>query len=193
MVKVGFICEGKTERMILSSQAFSDYCLSIGLEITKVIDATGNGNLLPENIKPHTESLQRLGTQQVFVLTDMDTAACITETKKRVDPHSKYIVVIAVKQIESWFLAASQTLQAFLKINDFYFEYPENEIVPFETIRDIMINKTQSGRGISKGTGGKKNLAFLLLARGYTINESATHANCSSAVYFLKQLNRISN
>ena len=50
MVKIGFICEGRTETMILSSMAFRNYCASIGLEITDVINAEGSGNLLPHNI-----------------------------------------------------------------------------------------------------------------------------------------------
>ena len=53
MVKVGFIVEGNTEKVIVNSPQFKAFLNNIGLSIVDpVIDAKGNGNLLPQNIEP---------------------------------------------------------------------------------------------------------------------------------------------
>eukprot|EP01035_Chromulina_nebulosa_P045707 gene45707-61892_t len=77
--------------MILSSPAFSDYCLSIGLEVTKVIDAMGCDNLLPKKIEIYVDLLERVQVQKIIILTDMDKDACITETKERIGAHPEHI------------------------------------------------------------------------------------------------------
>ncbi|MDI9363949.1 MAG: hypothetical protein QM541_03285 [Flavobacterium sp.] len=62
MVKVGFICEGKTERKLLGSANFKSCLQSINLEqVDEVINAESSGNLLPHNIKVYTEGLKSKG------------------------------------------------------------------------------------------------------------------------------------
>jgi predicted regulator of Ras-like GTPase activity (Roadblock/LC7/MglB family) len=51
MVKVGFICEGETEKLIIESEAFKILLLKAGLQLILAIDAEGNGNLLPQILK----------------------------------------------------------------------------------------------------------------------------------------------
>ncbi len=51
MVKVGFIVEGDTEKVIVESPAFSAWLTANGITLCHpVIDAKGGGNLLPQNI-----------------------------------------------------------------------------------------------------------------------------------------------
>ena len=46
MVKVGFICEGATEKIIVESVNFKNFLKENNLEFIRAIDANGNGNLL---------------------------------------------------------------------------------------------------------------------------------------------------
>jgi hypothetical protein len=51
MIKVGFICEGKTERAIIGSAAFQQFLKGLNIDcIADIIDAGGNGNLLHKNL-----------------------------------------------------------------------------------------------------------------------------------------------
>ena len=50
MVKIGFVCEGETEKLINESDRFRQFLFDNNCELLKVIDATGNGNLLPKHI-----------------------------------------------------------------------------------------------------------------------------------------------
>ena len=47
MVKVGFICEGYTELILLQSDPFRQLLVSLNIERLNVINAEGSGNLLP--------------------------------------------------------------------------------------------------------------------------------------------------
>jgi len=58
MVKLGFIVEGATEKIILEQSDFFNYLSSLKIDfIGDVEDAEGNGNLLPHNIEKHTGTL----------------------------------------------------------------------------------------------------------------------------------------
>ena len=55
MVKLGFIGEGAVEKIILESVVFQEFLSSLRIDFVKeVVDATGNGNLLPQNIEGYT-------------------------------------------------------------------------------------------------------------------------------------------
>ncbi len=186
MIKVGFICEGFTERKLLESDNFKSFLTAVSIEITTVINAEGSGNLLPHNIGPFIEILESEGSKIIIILTDLDEDACITLTKKRVNARPNDIVIIAVKAIESWFLACTSSMRKILNDANFEFQFPENESNPFETIRQLKFFKT--GRGFNKGTGGKLNLLNNLLLLGLNITEAAQHPNCPSAAYFINKL-----
>ena len=50
-IKVGFIVEGGSEKIIVESPQFGELLNTNGYElVTPVIDAEGGGNLLPQNI-----------------------------------------------------------------------------------------------------------------------------------------------
>jgi hypothetical protein len=190
MVKIGFICEGNTEQILLQSDSFKQFLQSLHLESLPVIDAQGSGNLLPHNIVGYISRLEKEGAEKIIILTDLDEDICITQTKQRISARQKDIVIIAVKKIESWLLACSQAMSALLRIPGFAFQEPENEPNPFETINNLMI--VHLGRGIGKGNGGKIKLITRLLNFGLDINQAAIHPNCPSASYFIRKLQEIS-
>lgn len=82
-------------------------------------------------------------------------------------------------------------MQKVLNDDSFLFEFPENEINPFEKIRTLLFQRTK--RGITKGTGGKITLVNKLLLAGLDISQAAAHPNCPSAAYFIKKLNELAS
>ena len=189
MNKIGFICEGKTEYKLLSSESFKQLLASKNLTWVNAIDAKGCANLLPNNIKQYIESLELDGAEKIFVITDLDNDACVTLTKQRVGARPQDIVIIAVKQIEAWFLACTDTMCKLLNDNEFIFDLPESEINPFQKIRQLKFQKT--GSGITDNASGKVKLISILLSLGLDISQAATHPNCPSASYFINKLNNL--
>jgi hypothetical protein len=183
MVKVGFICEGETEKIIVDSPNFKNILALNNLQLVNAIDATGNGNLLPKNITPFIESLKDDGAEKIFILTDLDKDVCITKTKTRINAPEDIVVVISVKQIEAWFLADSVTLSKVFG-KEYQFDFLENENFPREKLRDIFI--AEKGRGIGDS---KPKFAKRFLNEGFSILNAAAHPNCNSAKYLLSKLN----
>src|SRR5882757_9433050 len=99
MTKIGFICEGRTEQILLQSNSFGQLLTSLNLESLPVINAEGSGNLLPHNIEGYVSRLEKEGAETIVIVTDLDQDICITETKKRISARKKDLVVIAVKKI----------------------------------------------------------------------------------------------
>lgn len=144
-------------------------------------DADGNGNLLPHNIQGKRATLEVAGANHIFILTDLDKDRSVKDTRQRIGEYPSQHTIIAVKEAEAWFLADSSTLS--IMINEpFYFDQPEQETEPFETIRRLFIEKT--GRGI----GTKPMLARRMIKYGFSIENAASHPNCPSANYFLTKL-----
>lgn len=187
MVKVGFIVEGETEKLIVDSDDFQELLTDLKLTcVSEAIDAKGNGNLLPHNIIPFQEFLKEKGAEHIFILTDRDEDACITITRQRITERENQSIIIAVQKIESWFLADSLTLSAMIG-EDISFKEPEFESIPFEKIGNLIQSKT--GRGI--GTR-KTRFALNYLRNGFSIRNAAAHPNCPSARYFLNKLTQLS-
>lgn len=183
MVKLGFIVEGATEKIILESDRFKQFLKSISIDfVNEVIDAGGNGNLLPHNIIPFTKVLEDRGANKIIILTDLDYDQCITKTKERIQPQTNHIVVVSVKQIEAWFLSDTEALRKFL--NDPIIEINNPELIadPFNEIKSLRFSRT--GRGVSD----KKILAKQMLKNDFSILNASKHNACSSAKYFLHQL-----
>ena len=183
MVKIGFIVEGKTERKIIESEGFVQILHEHKLVLLlPVINADGNGNLLPEKLKEDLDVLKSAGAQKIFILTDLDEDACITKTRQRIGGGDDTIIVIAVKQIEAWFLADSDTLRQLMDDTGFFFDFPEKEMSPFEKLRALFLEKTK------RGVGTKDILAARMLKYGFSLRNAAAHPNCPSARYFLNKL-----
>ncbi|AQG79037.1 hypothetical protein [Spirosoma montaniterrae] len=184
---MGFICEGDTERKIIESSAFQQFLIRNGIRcVGPVEDAKGNGNLLPHTIEEKRNKLFSAGASLIVILTDLDKDACITKTKQRIQDFSNQVVVVAVKEIEAWFLADSDVLTDLIGA-PVYFDHPEKEEQPFETIKQIFLNKT--GRGV----GTKPMLARRMLKYGFSIEAAAKHPNCPSARYFLTKLQTLAS
>jgi hypothetical protein len=182
MVKVGFICEGDTEKIIVESESFRAILKDNNLEFVKAFDATGNGNLLPQNIIPMINNLREEGAKKIFIITDLDEDACINKTKGRINAPAGIIVIVAVKKIEAWFLADGKTLSSLFKEN-FSFLHPEGETDPRQVLKDLFILKT--GRGIGDS---KPKFAFKMVNNGFSVTNAAEHFNCTTAKYFVQKL-----
>ncbi len=139
---------------------------------------------MPGNSKEYLDTLLANGAEKILILTDLDEDACITFTKNRITTSADRIVIVAVRNIESWFLADSQTLSLLLR-QKFEFEQPENEITPFETLRNIFLEKQ------NRGIGDKDILAARMIKYGFSLENAARHPNCPSATYFLNKLQQL--
>jgi hypothetical protein len=186
VVKIGLICEGDTDKMVLESTDFQDILTQFNLECVRVEDAVGNGNLLPQHIEKYRDSLQNFGASKIIILTDLDENACITFTKERLKALPDEIVIISVKTLESWFLADSQVMSKLIG-KDFNCEFPEKESNPFRKIKSIFQEHT------TRGVGTKTILTRRVLKYGFSIQNAANHPNCPSAKYFLTKLQSIVN
>ncbi len=191
MVKIGFICEGQTEQILLQSDRFRELLATMYIESLPVIDAEGAGNLLPHNISGYIERLEKQGAQSIFILTDLDEDICITKTKERISARPQDIIVIAVKKIEAWFLACSTAMQSLLGEPGFAFPLPEEENQPFETINQLLTQ--HRGRGIGKKSAGKVKLVSRMIEAGFTLVDAAAHPNCPSARYLLKKFEEVAH
>ncbi len=187
MVNIGFICEGFTEELILESENFNSLLQDFNIQNVGLINVKGNSNLLPHRIIQHQEFLFEEGASKIFILTDLDKDECITKTKLRITESPNQVIIIAVKQIESWFLADNQTMSKILD-EDFNFEFPENVDIPIETIRKIHFDKFNRGL---VGKDEKLRLAKKMLNAGFSVQNAANHPNCPSAKYFLTKLQSI--
>ena len=184
-MKLGFICEGKTEKKIVESENFQQFLTSIGHNcVTDIIDAGGNDNLLPKYLPQFTQRLISKAAEKIIVLTDLDADTCITLTKERIDAPTNHLVIVSVKQVEAWFLADNDCMTIICKTN-IHFDFPENENVPFETIKQLLIEHT--GRGV----GDKILLAAKVLNNNFSVIKAAAHPNCNSAKYFVEKLKAI--
>ncbi|STY90655.1 Uncharacterised protein [Moraxella bovis] len=181
MVKVGFIVEGATEKIIIESDKFKTFLKKNDYElINPVIDAKGGGNLLPENIEPFIKTLQAQQADIIAVLTDLEDEDSVDVVKKRIEHSGIEVIFVAVKAIEAWFLADTEAMKLFLK-DDFIEEYPEKTSdKPFERIKEII--KERNARGVGSKTILAKNM---IKHYRFSIENSANHKNCPSAKEFV--------
>ncbi|WP_157815878.1 hypothetical protein [Spirosoma pollinicola] len=133
------------------------------------------------------ETLFRNGASVIVVITDLDQDECITITRERVTNQNNQVVIVAVQQIESWFLGDTITLRRLFSDDTFEFNNPEAEQNPFATLKHLFKLKTQ------RGIGTKPMLARRMLKYGFTIENAARHPNCSSANYFLTKLQTLAS
>jgi hypothetical protein len=187
LVKLGFITEGATEKMILESADFRNLLSELRIDfIPEVIDVVGNGNLLPHNIEKHSQILFNKGATKIIILTDLDHDVCITRTKQRIQPLENHIVVVSIKQIESWFLSDSSAMRNFLRTANFDNSNPELHSNPYEEIKNMRIAK------INQGLGSKIFLASIMIKHnGFSVRNAAEHPNCISAKYFLDKIKQL--
>lgn len=190
MVNIGIICEGESDFLLFQSESFKQLLRKLDLISVNVIDAQGCGNLLPHNISGYIQSLENKGAEKIIILSDLDYDECVTLTKQRINARPQDLVIVAVKEIESWFLSDTLAMRKLLQKEDFTFESPENEPEPFITINTLLVQCT--GRGIGRiSRGAKKKLAKRMLDLGFDFELSSSHPNCPSAKYFIDKLKQI--
>lgn len=183
VVKMGFIVEGATEKIIIESDKFKAFLNQNQYELVHpVIDAKGGGNLLPEHIEPFIETLENANADIIVVLTDLEDEKSVEAVRKRIT-HSKIkMIFVAVKAIEAWFLADTKAMKSFLRADNFMEEFPERtEKMPRERIQELAMQYTNRGIGNSKPMFAKKMVEHY----DFSIEHSAQHPNCPSAKEFI--------
>lgn len=182
MVKVGFIVEGDTEKIIIESATFKHWAMSQGLEVcTPVINATGGGNLLPHNIGPMVKQLQQNNSNHIVILTDLEEKPSEDIVRERIGTTHTDLVFIAVKAIEAWFLADSAALKEWLKVDQIIEEKPEQTTgLPWIRLKEIAKSLEKRGPGSSKPGFAK----LMVNEYGFSIEKAAQHPACPSAKRF---------
>lgn len=186
MVKVGFICEGETEKAIIESGVFLNLLIKYKLQlIGPIINPEGKPNLI-KNKDNFCATLYAAGAEIVFILTDKDSIECFTKAKIPFYPKETEKIIIAQQLLESWFLADSSTMRIVFAKPDFNYDNPENEIDPFSKIRNLSVELT--GRRFGND---KMIFARRMIREGFSIENAANHPNCNSAKYFIKKLQEL--
>ena len=180
MVKVGFICEGDTEKIFVDSDDFDRILKENNIEKVDSINLHGVLNLIEEKRIPKIQELMSQGANYIITLRDKDDIECFTKVKSLYDIDPTEHFVIAQKEFEAWFLA-DPILKKCLGDNEIYFEYPENISKPFEVI------SKHRGSGITS----KPKFAKKMIRLGFSIENAANHPNCNSAKYFIHKLKEI--
>ncbi len=190
MVKIGFIVEGGSEKIILKPLEFQAYLRAQRIEqIDDVIDIDGKGNLQSSSKRMNTQVqlLRDAGADWIVVLRDKDNAASFSAVKAEVYQADDVAICIAVQELEAWFLADSKTLSILFQIEGFNYPAPETVTNPFDLL--VALRKQHTGRGIND----KKIFARSMLGCGFTIENAAQHPNCPSARYFLTKLQTLAS
>ncbi len=187
MVRVGFICEGDTEKLIVDSGNFRELLSSFGLETVDSINARGKKNLIKLFAK-YTLNLVRDGAEKIYILTDKDDKVCFAQVKNEFTGYQDYHqFIIAVKEIEAWFLADTLVLKSILNAEEGYqFENPENPLKPFDSLNKKFLRYHQR-------TYNKLRTAKYFIERGFSVQGAANHPACNSAAYLLTKLNSLNN
>lgn len=184
MVKLGFIVEGKTEKLVIESDTFKAWLEANGCErINPVLDANGGGNLLPQHIEPMVNLLKGAGAEHIIILTDLELDPDFDTVKNRITTTHTDLIFIAVKAIEAWFLADSQAMNSWLETTNFHEASPENTIaMPWDRLKEIAEEREK------RGPGTKVKFTKKILKCGYDTQNAAEHGNAPSAEVFLNGL-----
>lgn len=189
MVRLGFIVEGETEKIICESENFKSWLLSLNIELVlPVIDAKGGGNLLPHNIETLINVLKGKNVDQIVVLTDIESEPDIITVKRRISSSELHDVFVTLKAIESWFLASTPALRGWLREAEYYVDDPEDlSMLPWDRLKDITRQLGKEGPGPSKPMFARKMIERF----GFDILDVLAHEKCSSIKYIQKKLKDI--
>lgn len=173
-LKIGFICEGESDEIILQSPQFISFLEKINLELVYIQPIGGKKQMEDGRIEPYYRKVLDYGAEKVIVLKDGDKDC--RDSKQKVGEFDNMIVSIAVREVENWYLADFTLLS---KLNS-SFELSE----PPETISkpENFINNVRS----KTFKGSKPALAKSVVRSGFSIENAAK--NSESAKYFIKKL-----
>ena len=182
MVRLGFIVEGDSEKILVESAGFKSWANAQGLEIcSPVINAKGGGNLLPHHMGPMLTQLARTAPDHIVVLTDLEDASDVAAVKARITDTHTQLIFVAVKALEAWFLADTQAMRSWLKQPEFLELTPEQTPgMPWDRLKDIANEHGARGPGSSKVIFAKK----FCREHNYQISNAAGHPACQSAKVF---------
>lgn len=186
MVKVGFIVEGDTEKILIESYRFKAFAKNNGVEVcSPVIDAKGGGNLLPQNILPSVARLRMAHVDHIVILTDLETAPSVETVKARIGLEHTNLIFVAVKAIEAWFLADTGALRRWLKIDDAFELAPEaTPGMPWDRLKALAAELKVRGPGNSKPIFARN----MCERYGFDLTQAALHPACPSAKLFHDEL-----
>ena len=188
MVKVGFIVEGASERIVVESEMFRHLCRLAGFElVTPVVDAQGGGNLLPQNIDAFISRLENADAQHIFVLTDLEDEASVTDVRDRISDARINTTFDAVKALEAWYLADTKAMNNWLGISNFYEENPAATAdKPWNRLKEIAADLGKRGPG-NKVAFTKK----LVKHWEFSLERAASHPNCPSAKELVEYFSQV--
>jgi hypothetical protein len=191
MVKVGFIVEGDSEKVLIESAGFRKWAGGQGLEIcSPVINAKGGGNLLPHHIKPMLAQFARSQPDRIVILTDLEDAANVEAVKARITTEHTNLIFIAVKALEAWFLADTDAMRRWLNAPEFFEPAPENSLgMPWDRLKEVANANGSRGPGSNKVIFAKKMCGALQ----YELERAAAHPACPSAKAFCEGLVALGN
>lgn len=191
MVKLGFIVEGDSEKVVVESVAFQGWLESSGITVIRpVINAKGGGNLLPQNIEPMVATLQQFQPDHIIILTDLENEPDEALVQQRIGNTHTNLIFIAVKALEAWYLADSEAMTLWLKEESFYEDRPqETPLMPWDRLSDIARALNKRGTGPSKVKFAEKMVKHC----GFEVVRAALHPNCSSAKKFHDALLSLKN
>jgi hypothetical protein len=178
VVKVGFIVEGDSEKVVVESASFGKWLSENGFSlVAPVINAKGGGNLLPQNVSVFLQRLQQAGAERVAVITDLEREVSVNDVRTRVDTAGIDAIFVAVKALEAWFLADTDAMRRWLNVPDFFEPQPEcTPDLPWQRLKDVASTNGSRGPG-SKAAFAKRFTRH----HGFDINRSAQHPECPSA------------
>lgn len=183
MVKVGFIVEGDSEKVLIESAGFRKWAGGQGLDIcSPVINAKGGGNLLPHHIKPMLAQIERSQPDHIVILTDLEDAANVETVKARITTEHTNLIFIAIKALEAWFLADTDAMRRWLNASEFFEPAPEQTLgMPWDRLKEVAKAHGSRGPGSNKVIFAKKMCGVALQ---YELERAAAHPACPSAKVF---------
>ncbi|MEN9373470.1 MAG: hypothetical protein RIR79_1022 [Pseudomonadota bacterium] len=186
MVKIGFIVEGFTEKIILESENFKSFAKKNGIEICNPIqNAQGGGNLLPNNIIPYVKNLKKNNAKHIVILTDLENETNVAVVKNRIGSAHTNLIFVAVKAIEAWFLADTQALRSWLKKDNVFEAHPERTPdMPWEFLKSLAQQHQSRGPGSSKTAFAKQ----MCQRHSFDLSRAAQHPACPSVKEFHDEL-----
>lgn len=182
MVKLGFIVEGDSEKVLVESASFRAWLRAQGLELcSPVINAKGGGNLLPQNIEPMIAQIRASRPDHIVIMTDLEDAPSIEAVKARITTQHTDLIFVAVKALEAWFLADTAAMRRWLEKDDFFEEHPEQTPgMPWDRLKELANALNVRGPGASKVIFAKRVCEKL----GFQVDKASIHPNCPSAKKF---------
>jgi hypothetical protein len=177
VVKVGILCEGESETILLNSDHFKNWLKEHNLDLVEPRVVGSKNQYWKERLESHIAILKDLGVDRILILVDLDDDKCITSTKQMILNPTNCDVIVCVKEFENWYLADTSALTRLLKKEILSIEEPVDKII-----------ELNNGKGFG---GSKPRLAMKMRNNEFSFENAANHPNCPSAAYFLNKLNQI--